>query len=379
MLESEPNRTSNSMSRPIILTGGGTGGHIYPLVAVAEQLEDKKYPFIYIGSVNGREKKIVEDLGYDFIGINTGKWRRYLNWRSFWQNLVDIIYFCSGFFQALAVIIRTRARVVFSKGGFVALPVVLAAFCLGRKIIIHESDSVMGLVNRFSSRLASVVYTAFDPKVFAVSDKRFRRVGIPLRQFLERATELKVPRKPRPLVLVIGGIQGSATLNRYVRGSLSILINVADIVHITGETDFETSRKLLQELPVKFRKSYRPFPSIERELPYYLRVANLVVSRAGATIIAESALFAKPMYLIPLPSSAGNHQVKNARILAEMGAVEFSEEYQLTPSKFSSKLIELLANTSHLDKMGKKLHQGFYQANAADEIANELINYAKNK
>ncbi len=352
--------------RPILLVGGGTGGHIFPLVAIGEELVAQGLPFIYVGESGGREEKIINELGWNFQPVAAGKLRRYLTFQTVTANIVDFFRTILGFFQAIKILFRSRAVAVISKGGYVALPIVYAARFLGRPVFLHESDTVMGLTNKLTARFARKVFTAFAPSVHPRSDNRYLQVGIPIRRSLRQAARLRSPKKTRPVILVLGGIQGASAINALVRQSLKDLLKVTDVVHVTGEREFSQFQKLHSSLDKSARNSYKVFPLLDRELAYYYQAADLVVSRSGATTLAEGALFGKAMYLIPLPTSAGNHQVVNAKLLdAEHAAVVY-EEYQLSPEKFTETVTGLLSNRAELSTLGLKLKAYF---NVEDAIS----------
>lgn len=363
---------------PILLVGGGTGGHIFPLVALGEELSKKNIPFIFVGGRSGRERQIIEEYDWKFVALNSGKYRRYWTMTTILQNTLDFGRFVIGFFEAIGLLIRTGAPVIISKGGYVALPMVLAAKVLGRHIIIHESDSVMGLTNRISSRLASHILTAFPPTVFPHHDRQFEQVGIPIRRILRQAANLSGVRKSRPLILVIAGIQGSSAINRLIREALTELIKVADIVHVTGETEVKMHKEIIESSSRKFQNAYKPFPFIGRELPYYYHNSDLVVSRASATVIAEVALFARAMYLIPLPNSASNHQLINAKHLQAAGAAVLREERSLTAEKFTADIKRLLSDKAQLQNLGTRLNRYFNEEHAIERII-ELITESEKK
>lgn len=361
----------NPHLRPILLVGGGTGGHIMPLIAIGEELTTRQLPFIFVGAKNGREEKIVAGLGWRFAAIEAGKWRRDFSLSNLFSNLIDVSRVIIGFFQALQLLVRSRVRVVFSKGGYVALPVVLAAKLLGRRLIIHESDVVMGLTNRISSRMATSVLTAFDTKVYPNADQRYRQVGIPVRRALRQAAKLKAPQKSRPLIFVIGGIQGSSALNDLIKPIIPNLIQRYDLVHVTGEVAAAGFRQLRLSLG-KEQNRYKPSAFIDRELPYYYQTADLIISRASATTIVEASIFSKALYLVPLPTAAGNHQVANARLLEKAQAVIVREQDQLTAEMIHQDIERLLADTVRLQEMGQRLHQYFDEEQTLPKIM-ELI------
>lgn len=363
--------------KPILLVGGGTGGHIFPLVALAEDLAARKIPFIFVGGRVGKERGIISEYGWPFHSISAGKWRRYWSLGAIVQNIVDIGRSIKGFFESLRLLTTSGARVIFSKGGYVALPMVLAAKLLGRQIIIHESDSVMGLTNRISVRLASKILTAFAPSVFPRHDSRFEQVGIPIRRTFRSAAKLQGVRKSRPLVLVIAGIQGSQAINRLVREGLLELIQMADVVHITGEAEIKSHKALAERLNKKLQSAYRPFAYITRELPYYFQSSDLVVSRASATTTAEAAVFSRALYLIPLPNSANDHQLINARHLQAAGAAVMREESTLNTKGFIEDIKRLLADKAQLQNLGSRLGKYFNEQNAVERIIDIIIGGAR--
>ncbi len=365
---------NKGIQKPIILVGGGTGGHIFPLVAIGEELSSLNIPFIFVGEEGGREQSIVKDYNWNFWPISAGKLRRYLTLFTLIANITDLYKVFRGFFQSMSLLIKTKSPAVFSKGGYVALPMIYAARVMGRKIYIHESDAVMGLTNRLSAKFATKVFTAFSPEVYPKSDSRFVKSGIPIRRNLYQAAKLKAPKKVRPLVLVVGGIQGASTLNKYIRTNLDALIEFTDIVHITGEKEFEDHRVTQAKLDAKGQKAYKPFAFLGRELAYYFQTADVVVSRSSATTIAEGALFSKAMYLIPLPTAAGNHQVVNAKILQKNKAALVYEEYQLSSDKFFETLKQLIINSEEQKKLGEALRNYFHNDSSVALITKELIN-----
>lgn len=353
---------------PIVLVGGGTGGHIFPLIAVGEELKRRQIPFVVVGQRGGREEGLVRELGWVFLPIAAGKWRRGNNLANFLTNLHDIFLFFRGVIESLRILKRTGSQTVFSKGGYVALPMVIAAQLRNRRLIIHESDTVMGVTNRYSLKLADQVLTAFPPAVFPSQTRRFTQVGVPLRLALRQAAKLKAPQKSRPLIFVLGGIQGAQAINQLVTDSLNELLPFADVVHGTGEKDYARCRLAQEALEPKWRDRYKPSAFIDRQLPYYYQTADLVVSRAGVTTIAEGALFAKPMLLIPLPSSAGNHQALNADYLEKANAVARLNQENLTPAKFAKRVVGLLQDKQSLEQMGQSLAKYFNEDEAVEKV-----------
>lgn len=359
---------------PIVLVGGGTGGHIMPLIAVAEELTKQKIPFLIVGEIDGREEGMIKALNWPFQGIYAGKWRRYITPSSLAQNLFGLLRLAIGFFQAFAILVRTKSPMVFSKGGGVALPVLLAAVCLGRRIVLHESDSVLSLTARLTQRWANLVLTAFPLTVFGGDTRRFHQVGVPVRRSLRQAADLPAPRKSRPLIFIIGGIQGSRFLNSLVFEALPQLLPKADIVHVVGESNLKAAEQYRQQLSNADQKHYQPFVFVDRKLAYYLQAADVIITRASATVLTEIALFGRAALVVPLPTAAENHQLSNAHYLASVGAIVIAEESKLTTNKLVEEVTGLLHNTKQRQQLGQKLHQEFYRPTAAAEIVQYLTN-----
>jgi len=353
---------------PIILVGGGTGGHIFPLIAIGEELSRRQIPFVTVGQRGGREETLFKELGWTFLPISAGKWRRGDSLSDFLANIQDLFLFGQGVIQSLRILRHTGAQTIFSKGGYVALPMVVAAQLLNRRLIIHESDTVMGMANRYSLKLADQVLTAFPSTVFPNQTKQFIQVGVPLSLTLRQAAKLKAPRKSRPLIFIIGGIQGAQAINQFVTESLSQLLPVADVVHGTGEKDYPRCLKVLESLEPKLRNHYKPIAYIGRQLSYYYQTSDLIVSRAGATTIAEAALFAKPIILIPLPTAAGDHQRINAEYLERAEAAVTLEQTDLTPTKFAKRILDLLQEEHRLERLGQNLTKYFNEDKAVDKV-----------
>ena len=359
--------------RPILLVGGGTGGHITPLVAIGEELKRKGLPFVFVGSKNGPEKAIVQNLGWTFCGVSTGKWRRESGLIAYGRNIVDLLRVIAAFFQSIAIIHRTKVRLIFSKGGHVALPVVWAAWLLRCRVIIHESDAVMGLANRWSLPVAKKVLTSFAPAVFSNVDTRFVQVGLPIRANLRQAAHLSVPQKTRPIILILPGSQGATSINKCLKPILKNLLAVADVVHMTGEKDYVEFGTFRSQLTPTQQKQYRPSPFIDRELPLCYRTADIVVVRSSATIAAEVALFSKALYMVPLPWAAGNHQLVNAQILAKASAVVVCPQENLTPEKLLADLRDLLEDSAMRQQLGERLHQYFNETQTLEKIISYTV------
>jgi len=332
----------------VALTGGGTGGHIYPLVAVAEELErisiDRKLimEIRYFGAVDSYRADL-EDAGIKVSRIISGKMRRYFSF----LNIIDIPKIFIGFLQALVKFYFFMPDVLFSKGGTGAFPVVLVAWFYRIPVIIHESDAQPGLNNLFSARFAKRIAVSFEKALEYFDPKKSACVGSPLRNSL-------ISNKPdmqsakgdfgfdpaRPLVVFLGGSQGSKKINDLILLSLKNLLAETQVLHQTGAANFaEVENTVKSTFPevlseTNGKSPYRLFPYLDLDgVRLALSAANLIVARAGSNIF-EIAAFSKPAILIPLAESANGHQSINAREFAKTGAAIVIEETNLLPGIF---------------------------------------------
>lgn len=294
----------------VCFTGGGTLGHIYPALAVHEALlETKGYSAFWIGRENAREREAVEHSDIPFYPIQSGKLRRY---RSL-QNFTDIFRIAYAFFQALSILRETRPDVLFSKGGFVSVPPVLAARMLGIRILTHESDATPGLATRLNSRWADIVCIPFGGSEGTLPSSKVVVTGNPIRSVLfleEDISHFRIP-SGLPLLLVLGGSQGSAEINVLVRDTLDRLCSLAFVIHQCGESDYQQIEHV----------NYFPVPNLGPELGSLYRKSSLVVSRGGAGTIAELLAFGCAALIIPLSKATSRgDQVANAERLVEEGA-----------------------------------------------------------
>lgn len=302
----------------VCYTGGGTLGHVYPALAVHEELSgDAGYEAFYIGRDERVEREAVEAVGLDFHAIASGKLRRYRSLR----NLIDPIFVIAGFFASLWILLRRRPDVLFSKGGFVTPPVVLAAYLLGIPVISHESDATAGLATRINSRFSRIVCTPFEEGFEHLGTERIVATGSPIRRALAdykmRSVALPFLGPDERLLLVLGGSGGSQILNTLVHATLDQLTSSAYVYHQCGRGN-RSGREHPRYTEVDF---------IDSLLPALLERADLVVCRAGANTIAELALFGVPALLIPLSSAySRGDQEDNARHLEQHGSARVLSE-----------------------------------------------------
>ncbi len=299
--------------KTIVLTGGGTAGHVVPNIALMPLLKNAEYEMHYIGSKEGIEKKLIaqyKDVSYH--EISSGKLRRYFSL----ENFTDPFKIIAGFFQSLKLIKKIKPNVCFSKGGFVSVPVVLACALKKVPIVIHESDMSPGLANKICRPFCKVMCTTF-PQAAKLAGEKGLATGSPVRPEITSGDNLRGMimcgfERSRPILLIMGGSSGAAAINAAVDKSLDKLIDNFQIIHIRGE------KNLLPEL--EGRAGYRQFGYVTEELPHLLAAADIILARAGANSIFEFAALGKPMLLIPLPLSASRgDQIKNANYFKNNG------------------------------------------------------------
>ena len=301
----------------IAFTGGGTGGHIYPGLAVAAALKER-FPcrIFWLGSAAGMDRALVEGGGLEFFGVPSGKLRRYISQR----NLSDLFKVGAGFFAARRILKREKPALLFSKGGFVSVPPCAAAASLGIPVFTHESDYSPGLATRINARFASRIFTACEDTAgfFAPAlRERISLAGNPVRSAFRNADAaagrrfLGLPPEAR-ILLVLGGSQGAREINELVRETLGALTRHYTVVHQTGPN---------QGWDLKASERYRPYAYIGEEMPQALAAAELVLGRSGAGTVWEAAAAGKPMALIPLRGSGTRgDQVENAAFFERAGA-----------------------------------------------------------
>lgn len=309
----------------IILTGGGTAGHVTPNIALLPRLKELGYDIHYIGSYDGIEKKLIEELHIPYYGISSGKLRRYFDVKNF----TDPFKVLKGYGQAKKLMKALKPDVVFSKGGFVSVPVVLAAKHRHIPVIIHESDMTPGLANKLALPSATKVCCNFPETISHLPEGKAVLTGSPIRQELlcgskEAALKFCGFTPDKPVLLIIGGSLGSVAVNNAVRGILPDLLKTFQIIHLCGKGKIDTS--------LQTTKGYVQYEYIKDELADLFALADICVSRAGANAICELLALRKPALLIPLSANASRgDQILNADSFKRQGFSEVIKEEDLTP------------------------------------------------
>ena len=308
----------------IVLTGGGTAGHVTPNMALVPKLIDEGYDIAYIGSYEGMERKLIDDIGVPYYGISSGKLRRYFELKNF----TDPFRVIKGYFEAKKILKKLHPNVVFSKGGFVTVPVVIAAKKLHIPVIIHESDMTPGLANKLSIPSASKVCCNFPETIEHLPKGKAVLTGSPIRQELfqgRKETGLKLCgfQADKPVLLIIGGSLGSVAINNAIRNNLDELLKTYQIIHLCGRGNLDQS--------LDTRKGYRQFEYVKDDLKHYFACADVVVSRAGANAICELLALRKPNVLIPLGLNASRgDQILNAKSFEKQGYSYVLQEEDVT-------------------------------------------------
>ncbi|MCI5588139.1 MAG: undecaprenyldiphospho-muramoylpentapeptide beta-N-acetylglucosaminyltransferase, partial [Lachnospiraceae bacterium] len=313
--------------KKIVLTGGGTAGHVTPNIALIPELKKAGYDVHYIGSYDGIEKKLIERLGIPYYGISSGKLRRYIDIK----NLSDPFKVIKGFAQARHLLGKIKPDVVFSKGGFVSVPVVVAAKTRKIPCIIHESDMTPGLANKICIPCATRVCTNFPETMKHIPAQKAVLTGSPIREELFHGDKEKGLKfcgfdNSKPVILIIGGSLGAVAVNNAVRSILPTLLEKYQVIHLCGKG--KTDESLLNT------KGYVQYEYIQDELPDLMAAADLIISRAGANAICEILALRKPNILIPLSAEASRgDQILNAASFEKQGYSIVIQENEITNDK----------------------------------------------
>lgn len=352
----------------IILTGGGTAGHVTPNIALLPRLKELQYDIHYIGSYNGIEKELIEQFGIPYHGISSGKLRRYFSL----QNFTDPFRVVKGLGEAKKFVKLLNPDVIFSKGGFVSVPVVLAGKSRRVPTIIHESDMTPGLANKLSIPSATKVCCNFPETLKHLPEGKAVLTGSPIRQELLSGDKYKAREflrfsSDKPVIMVVGGSLGSVAVNEAVRGILPELLKTFQVIHLCGKGKADDS---LQNL-----EGYAQFEYVKEELKDLFALTDIVISRAGANAICELLALHKPNLLIPLSANASRgDQILNARSFERQGYSIVLEEEELNKQTLLDSITRLYENkNTYIDAMKNSSQQ-----NSIDTII-ELIETAAAK
>lgn len=322
----------------IVLTGGGTAGHVTPNIALIARLKEEGYKISYIGSYTGIEKTLIEEQGIPYYGISSGKLRRYFDLKNF----TDPFRVLKGFGEARKFLKKLQPDIVFSKGGFVSVPVVVAAGRLKIPTIIHESDMTPGLANKLCIPSAVKVCCNFPETKSHLPEGKAVVTGTPIRQELlsgdpQKGRDFTGFTSDKPVILIIGGSLGAQAVNTAVRNILPQLLPEFQVVHLCGKGKKDESLTGLT--------GYVQYEYIEKELADLFAMADIVISRAGANAICELQALKKPNLLIPLSANASRgDQILNARSFEKQGFSMVLEEEEITDQVLLDAVKKLFEN-----------------------------------
>lgn len=338
--------------KKIVLTGGGTAGHVTPNIALVPKLKESGFEIKYIGTYNGMEKQLVEDAGLDYIGISSGKLRRYFSWKNF----SDPFRVLKGYFEAKKFMKKYKPDIVFSKGGFVTVPVVYAASKYKIPVIIHESDMTPGLANKLAIKKSTNVCHNF-PETAAYLGSKAVHTGSPIRKELFEGNKITALdmcgfSANKPVIMVTGGSLGAENVNKLVRKALPELLKDFQVAHLCGKGKVDESLKDME--------GYAQFEYISDEMKDFFAMADLIISRAGANSICEIAALNKPNILIPLSARASRgDQILNAKSYKKQGFSEVIDEDTATAEDLVNTVNSVYENRSkYIDAMKKSAGTG---------------------
>ena len=356
------------MSKRIVLTGGGTAGHVTPHLSLIPRLKEMGYDIHYIGTENGIEHQMIAQIpGITYHSVKSGKLRRYFSL----QNFIDPFKVIWGAFQSIGLMRKLKPDVCFSKGGFVSVPVVVGAWLCRVPAVCHESDLTPGLANRICAKFATKVATTFPECAKALGDKGVN-TGTPLRPELfqgSRAAGLAMAGfdGQKPVLLMTGGSLGAQSVNKCLREALPNLLPKMDVLHLCGKGNLDES--LLDV------KGYCQKEFLSAEMPDALAVADLVLSRAGSNTLSELLALHKPMLLVPYPLGASRgDQIENAKSYQRQGLARVLMQEDMTPETMTAALESLLEERTQLEETLRN-----YPVQDGTEPVLELIKQAQKK
>lgn len=356
------------VKRNIVIAGGGTGGHIYPAIAIARALQrkDPNVQVHFVGTPAGLENQLVPKQGFPLHLIKVGK----LNMRGQLLSKVrTILGLPSAFVQAAALLMELKPEVVLGVGGYVSGPFVLMSSILGFQTAIWEPNAKPGLTNRWLSRFVKKSFVVFDEANSFLKSKIKVPVGLPVREEIEGLPERTDATHRDFRILVFGGSQGARAINQAVRNAVLTNSNWMDgisIVHQTGVYDFTATDEAYQNRANVSAHSYL------HDMDQKYQWADMVICRSGASTVAELAAARKPAILIPLPTAADDHQKKNALAMVKAQAAVMIEQSELTPERLIAEITALKNNSARREEMKKNL-AAFHKPKAADRVAELLI------
>ncbi len=365
----------------ILFTGGGTGGHVFPIVAITREIRriytKKDLEFYYIGPKDEFGLILLQQEDFIIKTIISGKLRRYFSWDNFLDILFKIPF---GVLQSFFLLLKIKPDLIFSKGGSGSIAVTFCAKILKIPVFLHESDVAPGISNQETSKWAKKVFTSF-PKTEYFDPAKIILVGNPIRKELlegdkQMAKDLFNLTFEKPVIMICGGSQGAEAINDFVLRILNNLLKDFEIIHITGRENYkETEAESEVVVDENFKRYYHPVGFLDEEkMKHVYKASDFIISRSGSSAVFEIAALGKPSILIPLPTAAAKHQAKNAYAYAENGAALVIEQDNLTPNFFLEKIKLLFLRKEALEKMKEEALR-FSKPLAAKAVAREILEF----
>jgi len=380
----------------ILLTGGGTGGHLIPLLGIVSELKKIGKPKLLLITPASNFNQSISEAGIQIKTIKAGKLRRYFSW----ENLRDIFKIPVGIVQSLYYVYKFKPDIVFSKGGFASVPPVIASWILRVPIVTHESDIVPGLANRIIARFASKILISFSAAEKYFDKSKVVLTGNPIRSDIakgsvENALKFFKLSSDLPTVLIFGGSQGAQKINEMVLEILPDLVEKCQVIHQCGDKNYDEIKNKVNiktgahslecknfnsnetnsyRLKSELQNRYRLYPFIKEEMKDAYALAQIVISRAGANSLAEIVALNKPNILIPLSTSANNHQPENAKFFVENNASLIVDETVDNSQKLADAIFKLLSDKNLQTQMKQNLSELSPSQNASQKIAREIMN-----
>ena len=370
----------------VLVSGGGSGGHIYPALAIATELREKyQAEIVFLGSDDGLETMVVPAAGFRLATVKAGKLRRYISW----QTITGVLRVPVGVIQAIGIIRKFHPQVVFTSGGYVSVPAGLAARLNGVPLLMHNQDVPPLLSNKLVAPLATRISVVFADSLAYFPAHKTVQLGNPIRQAMLDVRHIR-PQEARkrlgfeeqqPLLLVTGGSQGARHLNQIVCEALPNLLTYCQVLQISGKELYSETQKLsndtLTHLEEPLRRRYRLVAYLNEEMPLALQAADLVLCRSGASTLCELAVMGKPSILVPLPPAIGSSpQEANAEMFERKAAAEVIKDHDLKPRELVERVKYILSSSTRLEAMAEA-SSSFAKPQATQEIIAELVKIAR--
>lgn len=375
----------------ILVAGGGTAGHISPVLAVIASIRklNKEAEILFVCSGKDFEIDLLKKNNISYKIIPTGKFRRYgrgkfaelIDVKTQIQNIKDLGRTVGGYNYSRKIIKQFKPDAIFLKGGHVSLPVGLAASRMNVPYVIHESDIVMGKANKLLSKKASAIAVSFPVEAYKdVNNPKMYFTGNPVRPefYINAELKPKLKKEQKPNIMIFAGSQGAESINNVLFENIELILKNFDVLHIAGQAGVERARFVKHRLPKELKKSYEPYGFLSDEMVAAYKWADIVVSRAGMNSLSELAALSKPSIIIPLAGSTNNHQFKNANYLAKQGAVRVLLQSDLEGKRLVNEISKLASDHEAMSYLSTSIHK-FFKPNSSTAIAELILSLGINR